>query len=134
MRPAPRFEIAACFLGGRSGVNFNLPFFNRNNGTVTITCKVHRQNSILWCYADCHKKLTIVQFFKITILRSRRNFFRSKLARGFQSQSFKGKYKQNLEFPGGVGKNKRKTKCKPSLSNDFIFLEFWKFITIKRFS
>ena len=45
MRPAPRFEIAACFLGGRSGVNFNLPFFNRNNGTVTITCRVHRQQN-----------------------------------------------------------------------------------------
>ena len=37
MRPAPRFEMAACFLSEREGVNFNLSDFRRDRGTVTIT-------------------------------------------------------------------------------------------------
>ena len=39
MSPAPRFAIAAFFLSGRSGVNFNLSDFNRDKGTVTIICE-----------------------------------------------------------------------------------------------
>ena len=37
MRPAPRFDIAACFLIGSAGMNLSLPDFSKNSGTVTIT-------------------------------------------------------------------------------------------------
>ena len=39
MRPAPRFDIAACFLIGSAGMNLSLPDFSKNSGTVIITWK-----------------------------------------------------------------------------------------------